>query len=95
MVARKEVSFVTPDLDKDMVIRIKGEDAKPLFVDHSTRNGKFVKDQITRRIWEKHNLPMYRGTPVEEVPFQLRIHQVVFDYRKYEIGASYSFIELA
>jgi len=84
-------TFETPELDKNFKINIDGETAKEVFVDHATRNGKYVKDQVARRIWEKHELPMYRGTIVDEVPFTLKIDQLLFDYRKYIISAVYHF----
>lgn len=85
-------TFQTPELDKEQKLQVNGEDAKELFIDHATRNGKYVKDQLSRRIWQKHDLPMYRGTMVEEVPFQLRIDQVLFNYKEYRITIQYRFI---
>jgi hypothetical protein len=84
--------FETPEFDKDFKYQIEGEAAQGLFIDHSTRNGKYVKDQVMRRIWEKHGLPMFRGTIVDEVPFQLKINQILFDYRGYKIAVSYQFV---
>ena len=88
-------TFQTPELDKDFKITVADEDAKEIFIDHATRNGKYVKDQLSRKIWQKHELPMYRGTMVEEVPFQLRISQILFNYRDYKITVAYSFINTA
>lgn len=85
-------TFETPKLDTNMKIEVEGEDAKELFINHATRNGKYVKDQLARRIWAKHDLPMYRGTIVEEVPFSLKIEQILFNYRGYKIAAVYQFI---
>lgn len=86
------VQFTTPELDKNFKLTVEGGDAQDLMVDHATRNGKYVKDQIARLIWAKHELPMYRGTIVDEVPFQLRIDQMLFDYRSYKVVAVYRFI---
>lgn len=85
-------SFETPTLDTEQKLSINGEDAKALFIDHATRNGKFVKEQLARRIWAKHNLPMYRGTIVDEVPFVLKIDQTLFNYKDYRITVGYRFI---
>lgn len=85
-------TYETPELDKSRKIVIGGEDAKELFMDHATRNGKFVKEQLARRIWAKHDLPMYRGTIVDEVPFVLKIDAILFSYKEYSIAATYRFI---
>lgn len=85
-------TFTTPPLDTEQKLTVNGDSAKELFIDHATRNGKYVKDQIARRIWEKHELPMYRGTIVDEVPFSLRIDQLLFNYRDYKITVQYRFI---
>lgn len=85
-------TFETPTLDKNFKIVVEGEEAKELFIDHQTRNGKYVNDQLARLIWAKHELPMYRGTIVDAVPFRLRILQVLFDYKNYGIAATYQFI---
>lgn len=85
-------TFETPKLEEKFKITIEGEDAKELFIDHATRNGKYVKDQVARRIWMKHELPMYRGTIVDEVPFSLKLDQLLFDYSSYKIAAVYRFI---
>lgn len=88
-------TFDTPELNKDFKFAIEGEDAKEIFIDHATRNGKFVKDAISRRIWAHHDLPMYRGTIVDEVPFSLKIDQILFNYRGYKITVGYRFLEAA
>lgn len=87
-------TFETPNLETDQKLVIQGEDAKELFIDHSTRNGKYVKDQLARRIWAKHDLPMYRGTIVDEVPFTLRIDRILFDYKNYGVSMVYRFLPL-
>jgi hypothetical protein len=87
-------TFETPELDKDLKLTIEGDGAKDLFIDHATRNGKYVKDQLARRIWEKHDLPMFRGTIVDEVPFTLRLDQILFNYRTYRITVGYRFLAL-
>jgi hypothetical protein len=84
--------FETPELDKTFKMTVEGDEAKELFVDHATRNGKYVKDQVARIIWSKHGLPMFRGTIVEEVPFTYRIDRILFDYKNYGIAVNYRFI---
>lgn len=85
-------TFETPKLEMNMKIEVDGEDAKELFIDFATRNGKYVKDQIARRIWAKHELPMYRGTIVDEVPFVLKLEQILFNFRAYKVAVVYQFL---
>lgn len=85
--------YETPELDKGHKLTVSGEEAKPRFIDFSTRNGKYLKDQLKRMIWQKHGLPMYRGVPVDEVPFELKISGILLDFKKYEITVVYSFVE--
>lgn len=92
MVARASHTFETPEMDKIFRITQEGDEAKVIFVEFATRTGKFTKDLIARKIWEKHELPMYRGTIVEEVPFRLRIDQILFNFKEYKITCSYHFV---
>jgi hypothetical protein len=85
-------TFVTPEMEKEFKFSIQGDDAKELFVDHATRNGKYVKDQVARLIWMKHDLPMFRGTIVDEVPFTLKLDLIQFNYKEYKILVAYRFI---
>jgi len=89
------VTFETPPIEKDLKFTVDDEDAKELFINHATRNGKYVKDQISRLVWAKHELPMYRGTIVDEVPFTLKIDQILFNYRSYRITVGYRFLSLS
>ena len=84
--------FQTPELAKEFKWQIPAEHVQHLMIDHSTRNGKYVKDQLARLIWEKHGLPMFRGTIVDEVPFTLRIDRTMFDYSKFGIVVVYRFL---
>lgn len=85
-------TFTTPEMDKGFKLIVDGEDAKEIFIDFSTRNGKVVRERLSRKIWQKHELPMYRGTIVEEVPFQLRLSQILLDFHAYKITVVYSFV---
>lgn len=87
-------AFTTPELNKDLKLVLEGDEVQELFVDHATRNGKYVKEQLLRKIWSKHELPMYRGTIVDEVPFTCKIDQILFNYRTYRITVGYRFVEL-
>jgi len=85
-------TFVTPKMDESMKFTITGEDAKPLFIDYATRNGKYTKEQIARLIWQKHDLPMFRGTIVDEVPFRLSIDVIQYSFKSYGIAVQYRFL---
>jgi len=85
-------TFTTPEIGKDLKLVISGDDARELFTAQATRTWKFVKEDILKRIWQKHDLPMYRGTIVDNiVPFEVRISQVLWQYRDQKIGIVYDF----
>lgn len=82
-----------PELNTSTLLRIKDPvRVQPLMVAFATRNGKFFKQELSKRIWLKHKLPMFRGTIVDELPFDLKIDAITIDFAKYEIGIAYRFV---
>lgn len=82
-----------PELNTKMLLKLKDPvRVQPLMVAFATRNGKYLKQQLAIRIWTKHRLPMFRGTIVDEMPFDLKIDAITIDFAAYEIGIAYRFV---
>jgi hypothetical protein len=84
-------TYETPALGEEKKLKLNGNTGRELLVDFSSRSGREFKRKLVHPIWAHHKLPMYRGTAVEEVPFELRILSVTLDFAKAEVHVTYKF----